>query len=258
LGAFTAPFVATHFSKSANHWYLFFVVSAGVGVSNSVCLYFVFKLRRQEVLLAAAGQPPREVNTVKENMFKQIFRLPALHCLSIFTIVYVGIEVTLGGWTVTFIQDVRGAGSSAGYISSCFFGGLMMGRVGLIWLTRKVGPRRVLFIYLTLAIVFSVTIWVVPFLVENFIAATLIGILLGPMYPIMLNYASQILPKWLVTPSIGWIAATGQAGSAIFPFLTGVISSKYGIRSLQPFVVAMMATLFVIWALLPRPPKQVN
>lgn len=34
--------------------------------------------------------------------------------------------------------DVRGGGASAGYISAGFFGGLMIGRVALLWLNHKV------------------------------------------------------------------------------------------------------------------------
>jgi fucose permease len=54
------------------------------------------------------------------------------------------------------------------------------------------------------------------------------------MYPIAMNYASLILPRRILTDSIGWISGFGQAGSALFPFITGAITSKKGIQSLQP------------------------
>jgi fucose permease len=47
----------------------------------------------------------------------------AVHLLAVFILIYVGVEVTIGGWIVTFIIKVRGGGPSAGYISSGFFGG---------------------------------------------------------------------------------------------------------------------------------------
>ena len=47
-------------------------------------------------------------------------------------------EVTLGGWIVTYIIEVRGGGPSSGYISSGFFGGLTFGRVALLWVNSKV------------------------------------------------------------------------------------------------------------------------
>lgn len=54
------------------------------------------------------------------------------------------------------------------------------------------------------------------------------------MYPIAINQASRILPRWILTESIGWIAGFGQAGTAFLPFLAGAMASRLGIGSLQP------------------------
>jgi fucose permease len=93
-------------------------------------------------LLADAGQPPNEstdTNTVvNKNKFRQLFKLKAVHLLAAFAVVYIGIEVTIGGWIVTYIIEERGGGHSAGYISSGFFGGLMLGRLCLMWLNKLV------------------------------------------------------------------------------------------------------------------------
>lgn len=80
----------------------------------------------------------------------------------------------------------------------------------------------------------EVTIWVVPSLLENALAIACIGFLLGPMYPILMSYCTQVLPKWLLTGCVGWIGGFGQAGSAVLPFATGLLASKFGIGSLQP------------------------
>ena len=74
------------------------------------------------------------------NTYKQIFALRAVPLLTVFALIYIGVEVTLGGqrygfrncksnlilyigWIVTFIIRERDGGHSAGYISSGFFGG---------------------------------------------------------------------------------------------------------------------------------------
>ena len=49
-----------------------------------------------------------------------------------------------------------------------------------------------------------------------------------------MNQAGRILPAWLLTPSIGWIAGVSQAGSAVLPFITGALAQSKGIGSLQP------------------------
>ena len=80
----------------------------------------------------------------------------------------------------------------------------------------------------------EVTIWFVPSLIENALAISFIGFLLGPMYPILMSYCTQVLPKWLLTGCVGCIGGFGQAGSAVLPFATGLLASKFGIGSLQP------------------------
>lgn len=79
--------------------------------------------------------------------------------------------------------------------------------------------------------------WLVPSLVGDAVAVSIVGVLLGPMYPIAMNHAGRVLPRWLLTGSIGWIAGFGQAGSAVFPFMTGALASKVGIKSLHPLYV---------------------
>jgi fucose permease len=124
--------------------------------------------------LAQIGQAPQEQGTSRRSKFRQIFGLKAVHLLAFFNLVYVGVEVrnlsksmqqlpkdelykvTIGGWIVTYIINVRGGGPSSGYVSAGFFGGtsfhnniaprfakcrhvgLMIGRVALLWFNKMV------------------------------------------------------------------------------------------------------------------------
>ena len=91
-------------------------------------------------LLAEGGQELDSTSgPATGSVFNQIRQLKVVHLLAIFAIIYIGVEVTVGGWIVTFIIEKRGGGPEAGYISSGFFGGLTLGRIGLIWLNKKVG-----------------------------------------------------------------------------------------------------------------------
>jgi fucose permease len=85
----------------------------------------------------------------------------------------------------------------------------------------------------------ELVVWFVPSLIGGAFAVALVGFLLGPIYPIAMNHAGRILPHWLLTGSIGWIAGFGQAGSAVLPFITGAMASKVGIQSLQPLCVTL-------------------
>ncbi|KAI0822943.1 MFS general substrate transporter [Trametes gibbosa] len=253
LGALISPLVATQFAESPTHWSFHYLISMGIYIANTCILWTVFRGRLQQDVMEEEGESGVNENAVVDsNKYKQVLGLKEVHILSVFSLIYVGLEVTMGGWSVTYILERRNGNSSAGYIASGFFGGLMLGRILLMWLNKKIGERLALFLYALLAIFVEVTVWVVPSLIENAIAVSFVGLLLGPMYPILMNHSTTILPRWLLTACMGYIAAVGLAGSAILPFLTGLLASKFGIASLQPFVVSMMSTLIVIWAVIPR------
>ncbi|KJA21447.1 hypothetical protein HYPSUDRAFT_67788 [Hypholoma sublateritium FD-334 SS-4] len=257
LGAFLAPLAATHFAQ-IHRWNFHFLISLGIAVSNTILLIVVFKLKTQDECLALAGEIIPERVEGEDGTFKQVMMTRSVHLFAFFVLIYVGVEVTIGGWIVTFIIDVRKGGSSSGFISSGFFGGLCVGRILLLWVNKKVGERLVLFIYAGIAIALELTIWFVPSLIQNAVAVSVVGVLLGPMYPIVMNQAGRILPRWILTSSIGWIAGFGQAGSAVLPFMTGAIAQKHGIKTLQPLLVGMMTLMTGLWAIAPRTPRRID
>ncbi|KAJ7609796.1 MFS general substrate transporter [Mycena polygramma] len=256
-GALVAPIVATQFSQM-RQWSFHYLVSLGVAISNTIVLALVFRLKTQDECLQSVGEAAGETGTSEHSTFRQILYLKTVHLLAFFVLVYVGVEVTIGGWIVTYIIDVRRGGPSAGYVSAGFFGGLMTGRVALLWLNQKIGEHRVLYLYSVLAIALELVVWLVPSLIGDAVAVSLVGLLLGPIYPITMNYAGRVLPRWLLTGSIGWIAGFGQAGSAVFPFLTGALASKAGIKALQPLLISMMSFMLILWAFVPGHTRKVD
>ncbi|KAF4593364.1 hypothetical protein EYR38_009078 [Pleurotus pulmonarius] len=236
-------------------WSFHYLVSLGIALSNLVTLAVIFRLKGQEgrtsladyggstwdslcliaECLMALGHPAGEKDHKEHINFRQILSQKTVYVLAFFAFLYVGIEVTVGGWIVTFFIDVRHGGPASGYISSGFYGGLTVGRVALLWANKKIGEWHVLYLYTFFAIGLQLIIWLVPSLVGDAVAVSLLGVLLGPFYPIAMNHAGRILPRWLLTGSVGWIAGFGTAGAAVVSSMTDALSSKYGIQSLQPF-----------------------
>ncbi|CAE6450663.1 unnamed protein product [Rhizoctonia solani] len=71
-----------------------------------------------------------------------------------------------------------------------------------------------------------------------------------------MSQSGGFVPAWLLTGAISWIASSGMSGSAIFPFITGVMAQKHGVQVLQPLIVALLGTMVIIWALIPRVGKK--
>ncbi|BEI81085.1 hypothetical protein CcaverHIS002_0202450 [Cutaneotrichosporon cavernicola] len=186
---------------------------------------------------------------------KRILSMPKVWGLCLYIFLYVGVEVTIGGWATTFLIAERGGDDSSGYVSSGFFAGLTLGRVLLIPVTSWIGRSNSVWVYTVGAIALEIVVWTTRSLMGNAVAYAFVGILLGPMYPIVMMVTVGILPGDLHQGAIGMVASMGQVGSAIMPFITGGISNARGVWILQPLMIAFMGTSLVIWAFVPRERK---
>ncbi|THU92825.1 MFS general substrate transporter [Dendrothele bispora CBS 962.96] len=285
VGALCAPLVATQFS-TIPRWSFYYFCSLGVATINTIVLSVVFRFRTQDECLAEMendglesksasvtdsekgtvdtpnptqitqsenpSNTEREVQSHRTSLF-EILSNKYVNILAFFIFVYVGVEVTIGGWIVTYIIDVRGGGTGSGYIATGYWAGLTLGRVLLLPVNKMVGEQRVMFLYLGISIVLVLLIWLVPSLILSGVLISIIGFLIGPCYPITMNAAGRVIPKNMLTGSIGWIAGFGQAGSAVFPFITGAIGERWGIVRLMPLLLAMMIVTMILWALVPGP-----
>ncbi|KAJ4472532.1 major facilitator superfamily domain-containing protein [Lentinula edodes] len=253
-GAFVAPLVATQFS-AMRHWSFHYLVSLSMVTTNAFLTSAIFRLQSKEDCRAQLGLEAMEPETSEHSPFRQIMNLKSVHILAAFIFLYVGTEVTIGGWTVTYIIQQRDAGVRSGYIASGFWGGILLGRIILIPLNNWLGDRLVMLIYIVLAIGLEIVVWLVPSLIGNAVAVSLVGLFFGPMFPVALSASRKVIPRWIYTGAIGWITGIGQAGSAALPFLTGALADAVGISSLQPLLVGMMSAMIAMWLLVPRPTR---
>ncbi|CAA7269998.1 unnamed protein product [Cyclocybe aegerita] len=255
LGLFISPLVSTQFAQIPR-WSFHFLVSLGLALMSTTALLCIFKLRSLDVCLVAAGETPPEKSSSERSLFGQVMRSKEAHLLAVFVIAHLGVVVTISGWIVTFIIEVRGGGPTSGYISAGVSAGSMLGRIALLWINKKVGERNVIFLYSAIVIAMEFVIWFVPSLIGNAVAVCFAGLCLGPMYPLAVNQAKRILPGHMLTGVIGWMAGFGQTGSALLPFMTGAIASKHGLQSMPPLLVGMTVLMMGIWALVPATPRR--
>jgi fucose permease len=90
--------------------------------------------------------------------------------------------------------------------------------------------------------------------IANAVALALMGMLLGPLYPIMIELISfRIIPRSIQTFGIGYIVSYGCAGSALFPYIIGVIIQKYGAKALAPILVITLCVQFIAFLFLGIP-----
>ena len=123
-GALVSPLVATQFAQ-LHRWSFHYLTSLAVATLNTILLVCVFKFKTQDgeldliysegmsnltfsrdsECLAQIGQAAEEKEAVGGSKYKQMFRLKSLHLLAFFTLVYVGVEVTIGGKLLTRLRS---------------------------------------------------------------------------------------------------------------------------------------------------------
>ncbi|KAF8312639.1 MFS general substrate transporter [Clavulina sp. PMI_390] len=269
LGALISPLISTQFAQK-QRWAFMYLTSLGLAVITIVVLLAVFRLRSQASILEdlaarkAGGHPDGETPPKVEEQIQYqgwdkyyaLMRMPAVHLAALFIFTYVGAEVCVGAWSVTYLLRERGGGASSGYVSSGFFGGLTLGRFALIGVSQLLGERRVIFYYIAICIGLQLSVWLANSLIGNAVAISFVGFFLGPIYPQLVLLLAHFVPprdadecNSFMGGAVGWITCLGATGAAVFPFIAGAMASKFGVWVMQPLIVALMGAMIVLWAL---------
>lgn len=167
LGATISPLIATSMvTKGSLPWYTFYYLmvhiipilkpsilltqnKVGLAVLEAaVCIYF-FKDATGAV--HRAKHPVTQSSSGHSNT-KDALINPITWICALFLLCYVGVEVSLGGWLVTFMLVVRhGAPFASGIVVTGFWLGLTFGRVILGFVTGKIGEKLAITIYVVLS-----------------------------------------------------------------------------------------------------------
>ncbi|KAK3386968.1 major facilitator superfamily domain-containing protein [Podospora didyma] len=250
LGATIGPLIATALvTKGALDWYFYYYVQVGLDVIGMLLLITSF--------WRATAKEYRDTHQSSNNggertTTRHVLRKPLTWLLALFLLGYVGAEVSLGGWIVTFMLNVRHAEPFIAGLSVTFFWlGLTVGRVILGFVTGRIGEKLAITGYLGLCIVLQVLYWVVPSFEASVVFVTFLGFFLGPLFPAAIVSATKLLPNDYHVSAIGFACAFGGGGAALVPFAVGAIAESKGVIVLQPIILAILIFILLMWLCLP-------
>jgi len=249
LGATISPLVATAMvTKGKLPWYTFFYLQIGLDGISLIMMTTAFWGATAKVHRAMHSA----ANNGKRTTTRHVLREPITWLLALFLLGYVGAEVSLGGWIVTFMLRVRHAEAFIAGLSATFFWlGLTVGRVSLGFVTGRIGEKLAITVYLLLSVAFQLLYWLVPNFAASAVFVTFLGFFLGPLFPAAIVAATKLLPPDYHVSAIGFAAAFGGGGAAVFPFAVGAIAQSKGVEVLQPIVLAILLFILLMWWFLP-------
>ncbi|KAJ5320640.1 hypothetical protein PENANT_c033G09125 [Penicillium antarcticum] len=255
VGAVISPLIATSMiAKGGLPWYYFYYVMVGCAAIEIVVSTTCFWKSNAAEFRAANRQSVEENR--KGGLRDALFKRPAARITwlcALFLLGYVGVEVALGGWIVTFMIRVRQGGAFAsGMTATGFWLGITVGRVILGFVTPRVGEKIAISGYIVCSMAFGLVLWLVPQFYASAVAVAFQGFFLGPLFPGAIVMVTKLLPRHLHVTSIGFVAAFGGSGAAILPFAVGVLAQAKGVKVLQPFIIALSGAILITWLGLPR------
>lgn len=165
--------------------------------------------------------------------------------VAVFFFLYVGAEGSFGGWIATYAQVMDlGTAETAAYLTSAFWGALMVGRLLSIPLTARFRPRQVLTVDLIgcLLSVGLVMLW--PSVAWVVWAGTFgAGLFMASIFPTMISLAGR---RMTITGKItAWFFVGGSLGGMTLPWVIGQLFATVGpwVVILAIFVSAAAAAL---------------
>ncbi|KAI9930245.1 hypothetical protein ASPWEDRAFT_101477 [Aspergillus wentii DTO 134E9] len=254
VGGVLSPLVATSLiTKASLPWYYFYYILIACSVVELVICTVAFWEKTGQVFREATAQSH---DADQGGLRQALFRRPSARITwicAVFLLGYVGIEVALGGWIVTFMIRVRhGSKFASGMVATGFWLGITIGRVVLGFVTPRIGEKNAISIYILFSMAFNLVLWLIPNFFVSAVAVSFQGFFLGPLFPAVVVVTTKLLPPRLHVSSIGFAAAFGGAGAAILPFLVGAIAQAKGVAVLQPFILVLLGAIFLLWLGLPK------
>lgn len=246
IGGFLGPIVATGVLAAGLPWNAVYALWGGCGLLLLLGFAAAF-----DAGPAGARQPATK--TAGESLLTGILRLRLVWLAALFMLFYVGAEVSLGSWSYSFLTEVRHRGSLlSGWSVGGYWLGITLGRLTLARLAarRAIADAALIRYCLIGAGVGVLCVWLVPLPAFAAFGLWLAGFSIGPIYPTTIALLPGLVPARLVPSAVGFLAALGSMGAALFPWLAGNLAHAVGLWSLMPYIVALLVILSGAWLML--------
>jgi FHS family glucose/mannose:H+ symporter-like MFS transporter len=144
--------------------------------------------------------------------------------------VYVGTEVSFGGWLASYAHRMNSYSGHHAFrvpTTSFFWGALLLGRASAPLALKFHKETAVARVGLTLALAGGLTIIAAHDMALLIPGAVLAGLGMASIYPISVS----LLPRWFEESAArcsSFVFASGNTGGAVLPWLVGVISTHTG------------------------------
>jgi MFS transporter, FHS family, glucose/mannose:H+ symporter len=179
----------------------------------------------------------------------RLVRDPVLILFGLMLFLQSGMEITVGGWTAAFFNEVLAmSGDRALLFLSLYWFGMMLARLVLGGVLLRVPPAPVLVTSVATAFVGSILLLTATTAVPAGVGVFLLGAGFAAAYPVVLGYVGDRYAA-LSGTAFSIVIAMGLVGGMTLPYVAGVTGETLGLRSsfvIVPFALAAFIALFTL------------
>jgi FHS family Na+ dependent glucose MFS transporter 1 len=198
------------------------------------------------VWVALLPGPPAHVAGGDGRVARAYLGVVLLMALLLF--LYVGAEVSLGGWIFTYTLEMGlTQAASAAYLTSAFWGSLTLGRLLAIPMAARFRPRTMLLADFlgSLAAIGVILLWPRS-LVAVWLGTLGVGLSMASIIPTLLSLAGRHMP---ITGQVtGWFFVGAGAGGMTLPWLIGQLFETLGPRIAMVILLVDLALALAVFS----------
>jgi fucose permease len=164
--------------------------------------------------------------------------------LGLMGFLYVGTEVSVSGWMMSYVHRFPIAAAWAPAATSCFWVAVICGRALLPIALRFVSEAQALRYAILGGILSLICLLFSGRALAVAVSSTLAGLMLAPIFPLCISRALDVMRD---SPNCKWIFAVSGIGGAVLPLITGTISAhRDSLRQGLAVPVFALASLMIL------------
>jgi fucose permease len=182
-----------------------------------------------------------------------LLRDPVIVLLGVVLFFESGMEITVGGWTATYVNQELGLSPErALYLLSLYWLGMTGGRWLSGWLLKRVSTVAVLLSSLGVAFAGALILIGARTTASAGAGTLLAGAGFAAVFPVILGYVGDRYER-LSGTAIGVVLVMALTGGTVMPYVTGVLGDAFGLRqSLAIVPVGLVSVALIFGVARPR------
>ena len=238
FGALIAPFISIGLINRKIIWNTIYFITIFLVLITLFSHIMILKKKKTSALPEYKKKPVKDLFKYKN---KNIFLLLS----GILIIIYVISETIIGTWAPTFFRVQKMFSlSNAGFILTIFYIGMLIGRVGISFLSYRLKVRYIMIGSSLISIIALILTIFINNTLINFIAIGFVGLGFSGFAPLIISTTSTAYDSNKDTV-VSIIFFFGLSGNAFAPYLTKLISNSNIGFSLSFTIFLMIAVLLL-------------